>query len=89
MMFFKKIIYTLILSLPLVFTSISTANATDSNWHADTKSYRVYLGVVPTSMIKKNLTLIDQDKSLQKSQSRPVVNHGRDENQYYELDAIK
>lgn len=64
MIFFKKVIYTLILSVPLVFTSFSTANATDSNWHADTNSYRVYLGVVPASIIKKNLTLIDKDKSL-------------------------
>lgn len=64
MIFLKKIIYTLILSVPFVFTSISSANATDSNWHSDTKSYRVYLGVVPASMIKKNPTLIDKQKSL-------------------------
>ena len=64
MMFYKKIILGLTFSISFIFLSITTAYAADYNWHADTKSYRVYLGVIPASMIKKDLTLIDKDKSL-------------------------
>lgn len=64
MMLIKKIIFVLTISAPLIFSSITTSHAADSNWSAETKSYRVYLGVVPASMIKKNLALIDKDKSL-------------------------
>ena len=64
MIFLKRIILALAFSVPLIFSSITIAHAADSNWHAETKSYRVYLGVIPASMIKKDLTLIDKDKSL-------------------------
>ena len=64
MMFFKRMMFALIFSAPLVFSSITNSYAADSNWSAESKSYRVYLGVVPASMIKKNIMLIDKDKSL-------------------------
>lgn len=64
MIFLKRIILALAFSVPLIFSSITIADAADSNWHTETKSYRVYLGVIPASMIKKDLTLVDKDKSL-------------------------
>ena len=64
MALYNKINVSLYISLALLLSSITVSQAADSNWHTDTKSYRVYLGVVPTSMIKQDLTLIDKDKSL-------------------------
>lgn len=48
--------------LMMLITSIS--HASDSNWHSDTPSYRVYLGVIAASTIKNNPELIDQEKAL-------------------------
>ena len=49
----------------LLFLSVmSNSYASDSNWHAETKSYNVYLGVVPASVIKNNPLLIDREKTL-------------------------
>lgn len=48
----------------VLLLSITNSYASDSNWHVDTKSYRVYLGVVPASVIKNDPVLIDREKSL-------------------------
>lgn len=42
----------------------SSASASDASLHKDSKSYRVYLGVIPASMIKKAPQLVDSDKTL-------------------------
>lgn len=44
-----------------------TAWAADASWHHESASYHVYLGVVPTSLIKTNPVLVDGDKTLHKS----------------------
>ena len=59
----KSIFSMLALFGLLILTSV-TVHAADSNWHTDTKSYRVYLGVVPASVINDNPRLIDQDRDL-------------------------
>ncbi len=38
--------------------------ASDIDTHQDSESYRVYLGVVPASLLKKQPQLVDGDKSL-------------------------
>ena len=43
-----------------------TAWAVDASWHHESASYHVYLGVVPTSLIKTNPVLVDGDKTLHK-----------------------
>jgi len=43
-----------------------TAWAVDASWHQESASYHVYLGVVPTSLIKANPVLVDGDKTLHK-----------------------
>ena len=43
-----------------------TALAADASWHHESASYHVYLGVVPTSLIKANPVLVDGDKTLHK-----------------------
>ena len=43
-----------------------TAWAADASWHHESASYHVYLGVVPTSLIKANPVLVDGDKTLHK-----------------------
>ena len=40
--------------------------AADASWHHESASYHVYLGVVPTSLIKANPVLVDGDKTLHK-----------------------
>ena len=44
-----------------------TVWAADASWHHQTTNYHVYLGVVPTSLIKTNPVLVDGDKTLHKS----------------------
>lgn len=41
-----------------------TSWAADASWHHESASYHVYLGVVPTSLIKTNPVLVDGDKTL-------------------------
>ena len=55
---------TAFISATLMMLIASISHASDSNWHSDTKSYRVYLGVISASAIKNNPKLIDQEKSL-------------------------
>lgn len=55
---------TAIISGLLMMFIASISHASDSNWHSDTASYRVYLGVIAASAIKNNPKLIDQEKSL-------------------------
>lgn len=38
--------------------------ARDNSFHGESKSYRVYLGIVPASALEKNPDLVDQDKQL-------------------------
>jgi len=64
MTFYNKIILMLLTSASLISLSTTFSYASESNWKAETKSYRVYLGVIPASMINKNISLIDGDKSL-------------------------
>ena len=59
----KAILNMLVLSGLLTLTSLAV-QAADSKWHTDTKSYRVYLGVVPASVINDNPKLVDQDRDL-------------------------
>jgi len=56
--------FAVLLSGALMMLVASVSYASDSNWHSDTESYRVYLGVISASAIKKNPTLIDQEKAL-------------------------
>jgi len=42
----------------------SSVSADDISLHTDSASYRVYLGIVPASMIKNDPKLVDGDKSL-------------------------
>lgn len=44
--------------------AIQPALAKDSSFHEESKSYRVYLGIVPASFLEKNPGLVDQDKQL-------------------------
>lgn len=46
-----------------------TAWAADASWHHQSTSYHVYLGVVPTSLIKTNPVLVDGDKTLHKGKN--------------------
>ncbi len=40
------------------------SHASDINRNSETDSYRIYWGIVPTSFIKQNPKLVDNDKSL-------------------------
>lgn len=64
MTFYKKIILMIVVSISLITLPATYSYASDSNWQTETKSYRVYLGVIPASMINKNISLVDGDKSL-------------------------
>lgn len=44
--------------------ALTAATASDVNWHAESKSYQAYLGVVPVFMLKKQPYLIDRDVHL-------------------------
>ncbi|MHB1247776.1 MAG: hypothetical protein ACYCZH_15160 [Sulfuriferula sp.] len=44
--------------------TIQPALAKDGSYHEESKSYRVYLGVVPASLLEKEPGLVDQDKKL-------------------------
>lgn len=53
----------------VLLAALSPTIAADDAFHRETGSYRVYLGVVPASLIKKNPTLVDNDKQLHGSPS--------------------
>jgi len=53
----------ILIAIMLMF-SASQLVASDLNWHEESENYHVYLGVVPASMIKDSLSLVDNDKSL-------------------------
>ena len=38
--------------------------AADANWHHESASYHVYLGIVPANLIRSNPVLVDGDKTL-------------------------
>ncbi len=57
---FKKIL----LGSLLLAGFLNPALASDVNWHAESKSYEAYLGVVPVLMLKKQPYLIDRDIQL-------------------------
>jgi len=48
----------------MLMFSASQLVASDLNWHEESENYHVYLGVVPASMIKSSLSLVDNDKNL-------------------------
>lgn len=54
---------TMMLILMLGF-ALPPAYATDNAFHMDSKSYRVYLGIVPVSQLTKNPDLIDHDRQI-------------------------
>ena len=51
-------------ALLVVWMSFNQALAGEASWNRESASYRVYLGVVPASLIVKNPTLVDGDKTL-------------------------
>ena len=74
MKFYKKIIFMLVTLVSLISLPTTFSYASESNWKAETKSYRVYLGVIPASIIKKNISLIDGDKSLHGGENKITSN---------------
>lgn len=56
-------VLTVIVSLMLGF-ALQPAHARDVAFHADSNTYRVYLGVVPASLLNKNPELIDKDRQM-------------------------
>ena len=53
-----------IIAVFFMFFSTSQVLASDLSWHEESENYHVYLGVVPASMIKESMSLVDNDKSL-------------------------
>jgi hypothetical protein len=54
-----------IFAILLTFLGVPAAVwAAEPNWHYESASYHVYLGVVPASLIKKSPVLVDGDKTL-------------------------
>ncbi len=53
----------LILAFITLF-GVTSLYAADSSWHEESESYKVYLGLVSSSLIKKQPYLIDRDKTL-------------------------
>lgn len=52
-------------SLILLLILITKSSfAADANWHAESKTYQAYLGIVPVISIKKQPYLIDHDRKL-------------------------
>ena len=60
-LFGSSVIFAVLLTF---FVALAPAWAAEPNWHYESASYHVYLGVVPASLIKNNPTLVDGDKSL-------------------------
>lgn len=57
----KALLLTVILTLGL---AVHPAFAKGNAFHEESKSYLVYLGVVPASLLEKAPSLVDQDKQL-------------------------
>lgn len=53
------------------------AFAKDNAFNVESNNYRVYLGVVPVSLLKKDLSLVDQNKQLHGGLSKqpPTMQH--------------
>lgn len=50
--------------MALMLTAVS-AHAEDGNaWHAESESYRAYLGIVPANLIRREPVLVDGNRSL-------------------------
>ena len=61
----KRLVVLLVFPvLSAVWMSFNLVLAGEAGWNRESASYRVYLGVVPTSLIVKNPTLVDGDKTL-------------------------
>ncbi len=58
-----NIVFAMLLA---IFVALPAAWASDASWHHESANYHVYLGVVPTSLIKTNPVLVDGDKTLHK-----------------------
>lgn len=57
-----SIYHMIIVALVLAFSM--PVFASDVSWHQKSRSYTAYLGVVPASLLKKKLHLIDGDRKL-------------------------
>lgn len=44
--------------------AVQPAFAKDNSFHGESRSYRVYLGIVPASLLAKTPSLVDHDKQL-------------------------
>jgi hypothetical protein len=62
-LFGSSVIFAVLLTF---FVAPAPAWAAEPNWHYESASYQVYLGVVPASLIKKSPVLVDGDKTLHK-----------------------
>ena len=62
-LFGSNLIFAILLTF---FVAPAPAWAAEPNWHYESASYHVYLGVVPASLIKKSPVLVDGDKTLHK-----------------------
>ena len=59
----QRVVIPILLGM-FVMLGVKNSVAADASWHAESKSYRVYMGVVPVALIKKNPYLVDRDKTL-------------------------
>lgn|GEM_PF-3105894 len=60
----KKLSGLCILAIMLFSAGIYPVQADDISWHQQSENYDVYLGVIPVRLLRKDLSLIDSDKSL-------------------------
>lgn len=57
--------YALALAVLVAMSVTLRAHAEEQNaWHAESESYRAYLGVVPANLIKRRPVLVDGDRTL-------------------------
>lgn len=72
-------IFVLLMTIAMLTLGIAIqpARAGDSAFHEESESYRVYLGIVPASFLKRNPSLVDQDKQLHGgvSEQPPTMQH--------------
>jgi hypothetical protein len=65
-LFGSSVIFAVLLTF---FVAPAPVWAAEPNWHYESASYYIYLGVVPASLIKKNPVLVDGDKTLHRDDS--------------------
>lgn len=58
-------IFAVLMMAGLTFgLALQPVSAKDDAFHVESRSYRVYLGIVPVSLLNKNPDLVDQDRQL-------------------------